>query len=43
MNFIYKINRYKLLLLIIFEVIALNISFYIVFDFILHEIADDFI
>jgi hypothetical protein len=43
MNFTYKINRYKLSLLIIFEVIALNISFYIVFDFILHEIVNDFI
>ncbi len=43
MNFTYKTNRYKLSLLIISEVIALNISFYIAFGFILHEIADDFI
>ena len=43
MNCIYKINRYKLSLLVIFEITALNISFYIAFVFMLHEIADDYI
>jgi len=43
MNSIYKTNCYKLSLLIISEVIALNISFYIAFDFILHEIVDNYI
>ncbi len=43
MNCIYKINRFKLSLLVIFEVTALNIRFYIVFVFMLHEIAIDYI
>ncbi len=43
MNCIYKINHYKLSLLIIFKVTALNISFYIAFVFMLHEIIDDYI
>lgn len=43
MDSTYKTNRYKLPLLIISGVTALNTSFYIAFGFILHETADDYI
>ncbi len=43
MDCTYKTNRYKLPLLVISEVTALNTSFYIAFAFMLHETAEDYI
>jgi len=42
-NCIYKINRYKISLLIIIKVIALNITFYVVFYFIKDENYSNYI
>ena len=42
-NCIYKINKYKILLLIIIEVISLNIIFYINFCFMKKKLHDDYI
>ena len=43
MNCIYKMNRYKLSLLIISGIISLNISFYAAFCFIVSEKQEDYI
>ncbi len=42
MNCTYKTNRYNMLLLIIFEQIALHINFYVVFEFMTHEKTSDY-
>ena len=42
MNCTYKINRYKMLLFMINEVIAMNIIFYIIFAFLFNERITDF-
>ena len=42
MNCIYKMNQYNLPLLIIYDKIPLNITFYIVFDFIIAEKEKDY-
>ena len=39
----YKINKYKLLLLIIIEIIALNIFFYIEFAFIKSKYTKNYV
>ncbi len=43
MNVIYKTNRYKMLLFIISEQIALHINFYVAFCFMISEISIDYI
>ncbi len=43
MNCIYKINKYKMLLLIIIDVTSLNIFYYIVFCFMKDESFDDYV
>ncbi len=43
MNCIYKINRYKMLLLIIIEIIALNIFFFIDFCFMTAKKISDYV
>ena len=42
-NCIYKINKYKILLLIIIGVINLNISFYINFYFLNNKYIENFV
>ncbi len=42
MNCIYKINKYKMLLLIIIEIMSLNIFYYIIFCFIKDESFNDY-
>jgi len=42
-NCIYKINRYKMFMLTIIEVIVLNIMFYVAFCFIKDENYNDYI
>ena len=42
-NCIYKTNRYKILLLIIIEIIVLNITFYVAFYFIKGENYSNYI
>jgi hypothetical protein len=43
MNCIYKINKYKMLLLIIIEIIVLNIIFYAAFCFMKDKNYSDYI
>jgi len=43
MNCIYKINRYRISLLVIMKVMILNMSFYIIFIFQLQKITEDYI
>ena len=43
MNCIYKINKYKMLLLIIIDVTSLNIFYYVVFCFMKGESFDDYV
>ncbi len=43
MNCIYKINRYKMLLLIIIEIIALNIFFFVNFYFMIAKKTSDYV
>ncbi len=42
-NYIYKINKYKIFLLIIVEIIILNIIFYIIFCFIREKNYNNYI
>ena len=42
MNYIYKINKYKMSLLIIIEVTCLNISFFVAFYFMKNESFSDY-
>lgn len=42
MNYTYKINRYRMSLLIIIDQIDLNIIFYVAFAFIDHEYTSDY-